>query len=203
MKCHSCHAEPATVGLLCRSCVDKNRIRGEQRKVNTINQIRQQSENDSLLHKAMTSWEMKVFGLCAFFGACLVIISTTGNTASATLPVRLLVALLYLSALTTLLSYMHLWLTMYGDSPNQGGLLTIVLYVIVPGVVWRWSLANLKETWGSLVIHFVSIAATIFALNALASELEGSIYDAAKYVIYRNASTAPKQSVPNRLYHAY
>jgi hypothetical protein len=54
-----------------------------------------------------------------------------------------------------------------------------------------------------LVIHFVSIAATIFALNALASELEGSIYDAAKYVIYRNASTAPKQSVPNRFYHAY
>lgn len=202
MKCHSCHTEPATVGLLCRGCVDRNRTRGEQRKVATINQIRQQSEKDSLIHKAMTRWEFQVFALCAFFALCLGIISTTGKTAAATFPIQLLVALLATTALTTLLSYMQLWLAMYRNNPHQGGLFTIVLYILFPGVAWRWAFANLKETWRSILVHFVSIVVTIFAVNALASELEGTIVDAAKYVIYRNAQPEPTPIVPNRFYHA-
>ena len=202
MKCHNCHTEQASVGLLCRGCVDRSRARGEQRKVDTIKQIRKQSKIDSLIHRALTRWEFQVFALCAFYGTCLGIISTTGNTAAATFPIQLLVALLYTSALTTLLSYMHLWLAMYRNNPHQGGLFTILLYILFPGVAWRWAFGNLKETWCSLLIQFLSIAATIFALNALASELEGTTYDAAKYVVYRNAPPAPTQSVPKRFYLA-
>jgi hypothetical protein len=150
----------------------------------------------------MTRWEFQVFALCAFFGTCLVTISKTGNTATATLPVQLLVALLYTSALTTLLSYMQLWLAMYRNNPHQGGLFTIALYILAPGFAWRWGFANLKEAWGSILIHFVSIAATIFALNALASELNGTRYDAAKYVVRRNAPRAPEPLVPDRFYSA-
>ena len=202
MKCHSCNTEPATVGLLCRGCVEKNRARGEERKVATINKIRQQSERDSLIHKALTSWEFKVFGLCAYFVLSLIITSKTGMTASASFPVQVLVSLFYTSSLLTMAAYVHLWLAMYRSSPHQGGLLTIVLYVLFPGVVWRWGFANFRESWMSLACHFIGLGLAIFSVSSLSVHLNGSTYDAVMYITHRNAPTELAKPQRDPFYHA-
>jgi hypothetical protein len=125
MKCHSCHNEPATVGLLCRTCVDKNRSKASQREEDTIKQIRAASANDSLMHRAAMSWEFKVAVIAGFFAVCFVIIATTGQSAHADFVTKLLLTSFITSTMVTMASYLWLWLSMYG-SEGAGQLLYLI-----------------------------------------------------------------------------
>ncbi len=185
MKCHSCHNEPATVGLLCRTCVDKNCAKASQRKENTIKQIRAASTNDSLMHRAAMSWEFKVAMIAGFFAVCFVIIATTGQSAHADFVTKLLLTSFITSTMVTMASYLWLWLSMYGSAAAGQGVTMILLYFIFPGAVWRWAGQHLEQTWSTLLIHGVSLIIGTSAFFLLAAHLNMSSLEVLEMIARR------------------
>ena len=194
MKCHSCQNEPATIGLLCRSCVEKNRSRASQRKENTINQIRAASESDSLLHRAAMSWEFKVATIAVFFSVCFVIIATTGQSAKADFTTKLLLASLITTTMVGMASYLWLWLSMYGSEGPGQGFLILILCFIFPGAVWRWAALHLEQTWSTLVIHALSVIGGICVFFLLEAHLDMSPLELFEYIARRHSTGDPYQA---------